>query len=309
MTEKKALDIYMFIFLCSIGIFEAGHLAGVFGKLSISDCGRIIAVMMIAAVGLSLIGIFVFWRRKGMECVRKAERKNGKRGQLWIPGAVLVLLLAMQIYGVFSTYMPETPGDIMQETVNSFLATDEIYSVSPLTGKAFGGVPMRYEILCLPTMYTLLCRWFGILPEVLLKKVVPIVVMCTSYMAYYLLGGRLFGKEEDGEKRLWFVVFVALIFCLCEKMPYMEGYGILHGGYMGTTIRNSILVPLTIYALLGKKWLLTGLCVLTEVCIAWTLWGLGVCTAVAAGMLVMDAICRKRIIRDFIVRRMYREEE
>ncbi len=286
-TSDKFVNLwetYICGFLGGIGIFEAAHLTGVFFDKSLSFCGKLFVGLLAAACVSAVVYMIVKSRKKS-----NVRRRSGSI-RAALPAAIVFLgVLAAQIFYICTTSMMQIPGDITLETVNSFLVTDGIYTVSPLTGKPFGGAPLRYEILCLPTVYTLLCRGFSIAPEMLVGRVMPVVTLCTAYAAYYLLSGTLFGKEkENSEKRFWFLVIIGVLFFLCEKSVYAEGYGILHGGHLGTTIRNSILVPFVIYSALEKKWLKAILCILAEACIVWTFWGLGVCGAVFAGILLLN---------------------
>ena len=94
---------------------------------------------------------------------------------------------------------------------------------------------------------------------------------------------------------MWFLVFVGLLFWLCEGSVYLEGYGVLHAGWLGTTIRSCVLIPLCLYGALKRRWLVSVLCVLAEACIVWTLWGLGMCAVVFAGVVVIEkCLCRHR---------------
>lgn len=308
-------EAYLSGFVCCIGIFEVGHLVGVFLDKSVTDCGKVVVGLMVVAAVLSMVSVAAGWRRRpaasknnvdtsvigvsvsaGM-ITGKMSIENVTTGKVFgckidksslLPAVMFAAIAVVEIYLICTMSPLQTAGDITLETVNSFLTTDEIYKVSPLTGKPYSGPPLRYEILCLPTIYTLLCRWFEVAPELLVNRIIPVVVMCTSYLAYYQLGRALFGKEKNTfEKRMWFLVIVAAVFVLCEGSVYTEGYGILHGGHLSTTWRNSILIPFTMSAVLEKKWRQAVLCILAEICIAWTLWGLGACLVVAGGVLAV----------------------
>ena len=283
-------ELFLYGFIVFIGIFEVGHLAGVFTECSLTDCGRIIVGLITSAGIFAVMGLLL--RHRTIVALRKDSCKVNKS---CMPCAIFFLLLVMQIYYICTTPMLQTSGDIVLETVNSFLATDGIYEVSPLTGRAFGGTPFRYEILCLPTVYALLCKWFGLTPEMMVGNIIPAAVVCLSYMAYYLLGGVLFGRDHAGREKRWcFLVIVAMVFFLCEQSAYMEGYGILHAGHSGTTIRNSVLIPLTLWAGLERKWLSACLCVLAEACIVWTFWGMGMCMIVLAGIVLVEIVFGKK---------------
>lgn len=274
-------------FLCGIivvlGLFECGHLAGVFLGMSISDCG--ILTLALLAV-MALLGLFVLCRNRRKLLNGRTVRMGAKSGMV-VP--IFCVLVISQMYYILTTDILQTPGDITLETVHSFLTTGEIYSVSPLTGGTITGMPLRYEILCLPTVYTLLCRWFGAEPELMVNRIMPVLVLCMTYMSYCLLGTALFGREVRSRKKImWFLVFVGMIFWLCEGVVYLEGYGVLHAGWLGTTIRSCVLIPLCLYGALERKWLISVLCILAEACIVWTLWGFGACAVVFAGVVLID---------------------
>ena len=283
-------------FLCGIivvlGLFECGHLAGVFLGMSISDCSLLVLGLMAVTV---IAGLIIFCRKRRKLFIGR-EGFAGCEFEMVVP--VFCVLMISQIYYILTTDILQTPGDITLETVHSFLFTGKIYSVSPLTGDAMTGMPLRYEILCLPTVYTLLCRWFGSEPELIVNRVIPVLVLCMTYMSYYLLGAALFGREAQGiKKTMWFLVFVNLLFWLCEGSVYLEGYGILHAGWLGTTIRNCVLIPLCLYGALKRKWLVSVLCILAEACIVWTLWGLGMCAVVFAGVVLIDRCLFRRKVK------------
>jgi len=274
-------------FLCGMivitGLFACGHLAGIFLGMSVAGCSLMVLVLMAAAGILGLIILCRKWRQIFVGIgLHKGYRPEAARIVFWV-------LAISQIYYVFTADILVTAGDITLETVNSFLTTGEIYSVAPLTGKAMAAMPLRYKILCLPTVYTLLCRWFGAEPELIVNRVIPTMVLCMTYMSYYLLSTALFGAEEQSrKKRMWFLVMVAMIFWLCEGSVYLEGYGVLHAGWLGTTIRGCVLIPLCLYGALKRKWLVSVLCILAEACIVWTFWGFGVCAVVLAGVVLID---------------------
>ena len=94
------------------------------------------------------------------------------------------------------------------------------------------------------------------------------------------------------------MLFVSIIFMLCESAVFSEGYGVLHCGHLGTTMRNSILIPLVLHGALERKWVLAILCVLAEACIVWTFWGLGLCVLVLAGVVCTRIILKSKWFRD-----------
>jgi len=275
-------EAYVCGFVCLIGVFAVGHLGAVFGGWSITFCGKVILALLCGMTVLSIAAVVLICREKRAVIDRSAKNRENY-APIILPAVVFGVLLGIMVWRIVTASGLQIPGDITLETVNSFLVTDRIYEVSPLTGKGYAGPPLRYKILCLPTMYTLLCRWFQLAPEVLVNRVIPLMVMGTAFLAYDRLAAVLFGSgKETFEKRMWFLVMVAAIFLLYEGTVAAEGYGILYGGHLGTTWRNSILLPLAISGSLTKKWWQAGLCILAEVCIVWTFWGMGFCLVVTA---------------------------
>ena len=67
-------------------------------------------------------------------------------------------------------------------------------------------------------------------------------------------------------------------------MPNMDGFGVLSCGFRGVVIRNAVLLPWLFSLLIRKKWIAALPCIFVEACMVWTLYGLGACAAVTAGM-------------------------
>lgn len=272
-----------------IGLMQVGHLAGLFANLSLGRVVITMGVLWIFVTVAALVALVVLLaRQRG-----KLGWLNGHAGEKTFLPLVFIGLLLFQMLFVFCMKPVNTPGDITLETVQSFLAEDGIYRVMPLTGDVSeSGMPLRYKILCLPTLYAVLSKGFQVEASLLVCHVVPVVVLAGMYFSYYHLSGVLFGRTAL-KKRYLFLVIVALLMLFTDGAVFSDGYNGLHGGYLGTSIRNLILVPYTIAAALEKRWWKALLCVLAEVCIAWTLWGCGVCLLVLAGMYLITMLEQK----------------
>lgn len=272
-----------------IGLMEPIHAAGLLAKIPISCISRIYAGLLLVAGLVSSVYLLVQRRKEKKQLVSFAI---WKRNSLILPVAFLAVFL-LQIVLIFTMDNMIVPGDITLETVQSFLAQDGIYRVMPLTGMPNEqGIPLRYEILCLPTLYTVLCSLFQTDPELLVTRLIPVLVLGASYFAYDCLGETLFGKENP-KKRIAFLLIVAGIFLVTDSAVCLDGYGALHGGSLGTSIRNLVLVPYVLCAALEKRWWKTGLCILAEACIVWTFWGFGVCLILTAGIAILAALEKK----------------
>ncbi len=273
--------------LVIIGLAEAAHLAAVFLGWPFS---RAIRMFVAEAVGFCAIsgGIWLWSARKSTGRIRR--KKESFQLTTFRFGLILsfVLLAIWQIVTMMSGDAVYRTGDMMVETVETFLDTDRVYEINPLTGRAYeSGIPLRIKILGLPTLYGAMCSLFGIAGVDLVWRYIPLMVLLLSYAAFWLIGKTLFDGEKESEKRLVFMVLVALIFCVGDYMYGMDGFGILHCGFQGSVIRNVVLVPYTFALTLRRKWRVTALVILAEACIAWTLYGMGVCLAIVLGMAVI----------------------
>ncbi len=276
-------------FLGCIGILQIGHTVGLTGKLSLGRTGVILLAILLASVLLmaviSLLGV----------CKNKALYKEVIHHEN-VPVSLIFLVLAIyfiQSLFIFCRNPIIVPGDITLETVQSFLAEDGIYRVMPLTGAhSETGMPLRYTILCLPTFYAVLADQMNLEADLVICHMVPVVILGISYLAYFRLGESLFGKKA-WKSRYYFVLVVGILFSFSEQAVFLDGFAALHSGYLGTSIRNLILVPYVVSAMLERKYWKAVLCILAEACIAWTFWGCGVCLAISVGMLIIEIIERK----------------
>jgi hypothetical protein len=126
----------------------------------------------------------------------------------------------------------------------------------------------------------------------LLCRLVPVFILAAAYIAYQSLGKVLFGSNN--RSRRIFLLMVSLLFIFGNDLDVMDGFGLRYGGFLATTIRNTILLPFTLSLALQKKWKAVLLCILAEACIMWTLYGLGLCLAAAVLLLVTGGIKFRR---------------
>lgn len=285
-----------------VGMAEIAHLAAVFLARSFAET---VILFVAGTVLLALVSLGIcLWMYPGL--FGKKRKKRGRyssqrrhslqgRDSGWsgaditpfFAGVLLVfmLLVIYQIVTVMSGNSVYRSGDMTVETVESFLETDGIYQVNPLTGQNYElGVPLRIRILCLPTLYGILCRIFGLQAVELVWRLVPIFVLFLCYLAFWTLAKALFVGEKDREKRLLFLTITAAVICVGDYLYGMDGFGLLHCGYRGVTIRNMILMPYIFGLALRHRWRPVFLCILAEACLVWTLYGMGACLLAAFGM-------------------------
>ncbi|MBR4084702.1 MAG: hypothetical protein IKK33_10535 [Lachnospiraceae bacterium] len=282
-------DCFVCGFLGCIGITQIAHCLGLFGKVSLKMTGKIWLVLLVSfTLLMAVVGLSRIWKNKfqNKEILQRSVVEKG------LPIIVLGMFFLQSLY-VFCRNPITIPGDIIPETVQSFLAQDGIYQVMPLTGdQSELGMPLRYTILCLPTLYAVIADIFKADARLVIYHLVPVVVLGASYLTYFRLGESLFGKSRLKECYI-FLLAVGILFLFSDQAVFLDGYGALHAGYMGTSIRNLVLVPYVISAMLDRKYWKAILCILAEACIAWTFYGFGVCIVITMGMLFLDILEHK----------------
>lgn len=277
--------------LVLIGLAVTVHVATVFTGQSFSRCTVFFISIMGAALLFAAV-LFLFYgftHRKG-KCREKATgTKKAKRAD-FADRILLVIfwaLVAAQMAWLLFNGGVYTKGDMTVETVGSFLQTDGIYQVDPMTGYAYAtGIPSRLKILCLPTLYGILCRLWGMSPESVVTMVAPIWVFVSSYVAFFCIGKCLF--PENRKNRTCFLIIIVIIMWSGSGLYSMDGFNLLYCGYRGAAIRNLVLIPYLISLCLRKRWLTAVLCILAEACILWTFYGLGACLLVGAGLFLAE---------------------
>lgn len=282
-----------------IGLAEAAHLAALFLKLSFTECSRLFGGLTGAALACGAGFLLAGRHRAAKPGGGTGRRKGARRAEspqdrpetvLW--GLFLAVATSQLIFICMGDTMYRQK-DMTVETVGSFLVSDAVYQVNPMTGMPYlEGMPLRWKILCLPTLYGSLCRLTGLRPELVVWRIVPVAVLLGCYMAFHLLGRALF--PEDGRKRACFLLAVAVLLWAGAYSYGMDGFDVLCCGWQGTTIRNGVMLPWEFSLCIRKKWPGVLLCILAEACIAWTLYGLGTCVAVAAGMVLAQLCLGKR---------------
>ncbi len=293
--------------LCCIGLAEVLHLAGAFGRLPL---GRLTLLWHggLAALCLPSLALVAGAWRRHRERFRILPQKGGS---FVLPGFFLLMVLLQVVY-VYCMPAITAPGDITVETLRSFQAADGIYLVNPLTGQAYTqGISMRYRLLGLPTLYTLIGSGFPVDGSVLVQNLMPVVVLAGAYMAYYRIARLLYG--DDLRKKYLLMILVAMVFWCGEGVIWLDGYAALHGAWLGTSIRNLLLLP---YALslglekdLRRTWPCMVLCVLAEACICITFNGLGMCLLLLAVMGVLHKVSVSSLYRHLSSRISERGEE
>lgn len=273
-TSEKLIEGSLIV----IGLAEAAHLAALFLKLSLQTCAWIMVVLFIFAL-VAAVCPWVIRRLSKSKRSKEKKEAGGKRFfkllQLYpVLFVIIGALILFQLIWNYRMQVPYTAGDITVETVQTMLAADGVYTVNPLTGQAFtAGMPLRMQILVLPTLYAVLCRFTGISAPIMCYGIIPCIVLLLSYLVYGRWAAYLFPKE--GKKQALFLLFVALVYQFGCYNEAMDGFHLFFGGYRGAAIRAGIILPYVLLCALQKKWRGVILCLFAEICVVWTFYGAG----------------------------------
>lgn len=282
--QKPISDSVIECSLILIGMAEAAHLTALFLGLSFGVCSIMLAALL--AGGILLKAGIAFRRGKqSKQGGSTLERKENSFYKLWkaYPGRIMLLglIVILQMVWYYLMHLPYLKNDITGETVQTMLAANSIYEVNPLTGQAFSaGMPMRLKILVLPTLFAFICRFTGISVITLCYSVIPCIMLLLSYTVY--LGWAEYLFPGEGKKRILFLYFTVIIYQFGAYSLPMDGYSLFYGGFQGEAFRTGVLLPYTLLCCLRGRWKGVLLCLLAEVCVVWTFYGLGYAAVTAA---------------------------
>ena len=299
--EYHLEDRVMAGFFVLIGLAEGAYLGALARGQSVSAFIKYYVILLAATCLIScMIGSFFAWKQKkrGAEGFLRSwkQKKCGAEGflcswkqkpQRWeiIVIASVFVIAFIQLLGILVQTRAFLEYDETMETVVSFLYTNRFYEVDPLTGVAYQqGMPARLKILCLPAIYTFLVKTFHVTAEQVTWHAFPAIVLVASYLAYFSLARSLF-PEKRFQRWLFMLLFSILIFA-SDSAYGAEGFGLLHGGFQGVTIRGAVMMPWLFGLCIRRKWRLVPLVILAEVCIVWTMYGLGMCVLVTGMFLI-----------------------
>lgn len=269
---------------------EVSHAAGLFLGLPFSACAWLLAGMLLAACLTA--GVFWLWKRKRNEAIRPGEGKHLYKLFRLCPYRLFFIgiLILLQFLWNDLMHVPNLQGDITAETVQTFLTSDGIYTVNPLTGTAFfEGMPLRIRILSLPTLYAAVCKWTSLSPMTFCYSIVPCAVLLLSYLVYTRWAVYLFPNEA--KKQVNFMLFVVLLYQFGCYGALTDSTLVFFHGWQGEALRVAVLLPYALLCALQDKWRQVVLCLLAEVCIVWTLYGLGYVAVIAVVVFAIKGVC------------------
>lgn len=284
-----------------LGIGQVVHLGGLFFQWNLSRCTYLFLMASSLCALAGGILVFVKWLKKeNLFAIRKIRGAS-----FWYPLGFLLVLLGLLLY-VYLAPAKVIKGDIMLETVQSFVAEEGIYLVNPLTGQAYEyGMPLRYQILSLPTLYSMFALLFELPVGLMVSHLIPVLVLMASFLSFYRLSQSLFGEEYN--KRYSFLIIVALLFWFGAGNHSMEGFRAIYGAHQATSIRNLVILPMVLAMGMEKKWSWCALLLIAEACITWTFMGMGVSVVITLAMVLFSLLEKWNAAGSGWIKRIYRK--
>lgn len=278
-----------------IGLAEIANICGVVLGRSFSDCVVLFEVGILAFAVTLVFGLVFNLVKKKRDRNLNARDVGGTIRKMLSDKIVCIsyiafaIIILVQIFYIIIGGRVHVAGDMTLETVETILSSDTVYQINPMTGLAYElGMPLRLKVLCLSTMYAIICRMLSLPAMTVVWVIMPVIHLLLCYIAYLSLADTLFGK--DRLKKALFMLLIAILISFGDYAPGMEGFGLLYAGFKGTSVRMAILVPYIISAILRKRWICVLLCILAEACIVWTLYGMGACILLTAIFILIDLL-------------------
>ena len=253
-------------------------------------CGIIIVALMTVSYFAFVVLTVVTGKRKKED--ENAGKKAAGSARGWVFFCIAAVLSILCFMTVVSGKRINSLGDETLETVVSFLDRDAMYSADPLTGMPYReGLPGKQKILCLPGMYAVMASAFGTSPEVLVHKVMPGFWFVAGLVSMIALSGAVFRVSADGLfKRSVFIASGILFIYASDLSLYSQGFAVLSSMWTGTAIRIWVLVPVLLFLLFEKKYIMALLPVACEAFICRTVYGAGFLACIYAGWILVSLI-------------------
>lgn len=280
--------------LVVIFISFVSHFITVTGTSLLEDekhlCGVIIvAVMTVSYFAFVVLTVITGKRKKEDE---NTERETARSASGWVFFCAALFLSIFCFMTIVSGKRINSLGDETLETVVSFLDRGDMYVADPLTGMPYReGLPGKQKILCLPGMYAVMASAFGTAPDVLVHKVMSGFWFVTGLASMIALSGTVFREGSDRLlKRSVFIASAILFIYASDLSLYSQGFSVLSSMWTGTAIRIWVLMPVLLFLLFEKKYIMALLPVASEALICRTVYGVGFLACVYAGWIVLNLI-------------------
>ena len=182
-------------------------------------------------------------------------------------------------------------ADYTYENVMESTRAGTFFLKHPFTGENLvEDIPLRVKVLSLTSFYTAIVTTQEISVYYLLAHVMPIVLFGCTLGVIVLFAQKLFQALDF---KFWLFMSSILIFFIATmRVEYLPGNYLFYAGYTGESFRNLVLIPLVVYAMWQRKYILLVLALIVEPTLVWTGYGIGGGSIVAILMFLVDKILK-----------------
>ena len=228
----------------------AGTMMGLFELLAVpmiltkQPYSRLILIYGVLLGALSVLGLAL---GRGQILAVSVERIKVFRHLPWtgVAAGVLILVQAAAYVAGMMTDLDDSPYVGAAVTAQY---TDQMYTISALTGKAVNSLPARYCLSPFPMLLGFLSSATGFSPSVMAHTIEPAFFVALAYGVYSLLGEKLFQKNR--ELNGWFLMLVSMVHLFSYYSIYTQGTFLLLRIWQGKAFLAAVLLPGIFYSVL-----------------------------------------------------------
>lgn len=247
--KKNPVLIYLAGFFLALAVFQIIAVPVILMK----PWGFPIIVKLYSGALILLSAAGLFFGRKvlgelaenGRELWTGRRRPSVETALYWILAGGLILF---QIYMAYTR--ASFDGDDAYYVAQSVIAeqSDVLYRILPYTGLTTT-VDVRHALASLPIWEAYLARMTGIHPAIIAHSVLPLVLIPVTYLLYYLIGRRLFGREN--RKLAVFMIFVGVLQIFGNTSIYTNATFFLMRTWQGKSILCNMVLLAVLWCLLN----------------------------------------------------------
>ncbi|MDY3918016.1 MAG: DUF6077 domain-containing protein [Candidatus Limivivens sp.] len=155
----------------------------------------------------------------------------------WLALLLILFQIGMYVTGMFT----DLDDSFYVGTATTAQYTDQMYSISPYTGKNLNHLPSRYCLSPFPIFLAFLSTVTGFSPSVMAHTIEPVFFVSLAYGIYSLIGEHFFKK--DRKMSGLFLVFLSLMHLFSYYSIYTQGTFMLIRIWQGKAFLAAVLLP------------------------------------------------------------------
>ncbi len=226
-----------------------------YGMIGVCSLFLIIAVPMIRSMktlhflsliwssvaGIITVGGIVAARQEIKDFLQRLHDGIRKKDRMFY---VTVAICIVSIFAAVFFIQPGTSGNVVEIT-NRIVTTDSLYGYDAYTGEAVATVDRSLKYAPFEVYYAVISKLTGIHPAILIKTVISMIWITSSYCMYYMWGDFVYPSYE--KKKCMFVL--AGIFLSLYPVLSNKGYGlwVLNGIWQRDAFLCSYVMPVALF--------------------------------------------------------------